>query len=258
MGSFANTLFIILLGWLQGAVSAVWSAFTSENGTSFLAWIGRHWILLAGILCAAGLAADLCVYILRWKPFRVWKSFFTRGKGAEDTRPAEQAGDMRESGPLFPENRKPESSSSASGHQTTVSDRTEPDLSHWEREPEPEKTVRPAIPAVQDRPAVITNAGYVVPEDSPYRRPAAQQPVRPETGSAGAGRTKAASQESSGEPSSIPAPRRRRRISVSDLFSDPEEDIREFDAPQHIIDSRAAYHDPVYPRGWKKSEDEDK
>ena len=50
--------------------------------------------------------------------------------------------------------------------------------------------------------------------------------------------------------------RRRRRINVSELFSDPEEDLRPFDAPQNVINSQQAYHEPVYPRGWKKSEDE--
>lgn len=80
MGSFANSLFKIMLGWLQGAVSAVWSAFTSEKGNSLFNWIGRNWILIAGILCVIGLAADLCVYIFRWKPFRVWKSFFSRDR----------------------------------------------------------------------------------------------------------------------------------------------------------------------------------
>ena len=30
----------------------------------------------------------------------------------------------------------------------------------------------------------------------------------------------------------------------------------EADVPQHVIDSRKAYRDPVYPRGWKKSEEE--
>ena len=48
---------------------------------------------------------------------------------------------------------------------------------------------------------------------------------------------------------------RRRRLNVSDLFSNPEEELYDFEAPQQLIDSRKAYHDPVYPRGWKKSED---
>ena len=51
MGSFANTLFRGMLGWLQGIVSAVWSAFTSEKGGSFFTWIGKYWILIAGLLC---------------------------------------------------------------------------------------------------------------------------------------------------------------------------------------------------------------
>ena len=76
MGSFANTLFRGMLGWLQGIVSAVWSAFTSEKGSSFFTWIGKYWILIAGLLCIIGLVSVLGVYIVRWKPYKVWKSFF--------------------------------------------------------------------------------------------------------------------------------------------------------------------------------------
>ena len=69
-----------MLGWLQGIVSAVWSAFTSEKGGSFFTWIGKYWILIAGLLCIIGLVSDLGVYIVRWKPYKVWKSFFSRKK----------------------------------------------------------------------------------------------------------------------------------------------------------------------------------
>ena len=37
-------------------------------------------------------------------------------------------------------------------------------------------------------------------------------------------------------------------------FNDPEEELRQIDTPQQVIDSRKAYRDPVYPRGWNKSE----
>ena len=97
MGSFANSLFKIMLGWLQTAVSAVWSAFTSKNGSSFFSWIGQHWILLAGILCVIGLATDLCVYFCRWQPYKVWKSFFTGYKGTDEHYPGrtESAGNPK-------------------------------------------------------------------------------------------------------------------------------------------------------------------
>ena len=57
-------------------------------------------------------------------------------------------------------------------------------------------------------------------------------------------------------PEPIPArTKRRRRLNVSDLFSNPEEDLREIEAPQDVIDRRKAYREPVYPRGWKQNEE---
>lgn len=252
MGSFANALFKVMLGWLQGAASAVWSAFTSENGASFLTWIGRHWILVAGVLCVIGLAADLCVYLFRWRPYKVWKSFFNRNREEEydkpeDNKPApvrpivkERSRETEERNPYPPSGRRA----------TEVPD--EPDLSSWKDEPE---TPAAAEPYAAATPSTITKSGYVVPADSPYRRPA------------GTGKAKTpASTEPEPAPvhseENVPAvsaePRRRRRIRVNELFTDPEEEIHEFDAPQHVIDARRAYHEPVYPRGWKKSEESDK
>ena len=248
MGSFANSLFKIMLGWLQTAVSAVWSAFTSENGSTIFNWIGRHWILLAGILCVLGLVTDLCVYIFRWKPYKVWKSFFA---GAKDT-------DLQ----------KPNTNPQPTGFQIKKSEDSDPiknpaaepavnirkdipeesDFSKWEAEDSENADYEIVQP--HEKPAMITNAGYIVPADSPYRRPAEEEIRTEETDQHGyySPRTERK------EPTPI-APRRRKRINVSELFTDPEEELRQFDAPQHVIDSRKAYRDPVYPRGWKKNED---
>ena len=165
MGSFANSLFTVLLGWLQGAVSAVWNAFTSEKGNSFLNWIGNNWILIAVVLCITGLAADLCVYLLRWKPMRVWKSFLTRDREEEEPMerrrtPAVQPKAYRRTFPQQPEeaDTRPEPAKASE----------DPDLSQWEEE------AKPAQPERTEKPATVTGAGYVVPQDSPYRRPAAE------------------------------------------------------------------------------------
>ena len=48
-----------------------------KNG-SLLVWVGRNWKILAAVLCAAGLVIDFAVYMARWRPFRVWASFFRR------------------------------------------------------------------------------------------------------------------------------------------------------------------------------------
>ncbi len=246
MGSFANSLFKILLGWVQGTAAAVWSAFTNKDGGTFFEWIGRHWILIACILCVTGAAADLCVYLFRWKPYKVLKSYFARKRGTADgelysrtaTEQTAGTGVTKQEQISGPKNR-PVSRPSCEPY-------AEPDLSHWETEPE--SIARDSEEAVPE-PDTVTRSGYVVPADSPYRRPAERIRAKAEDENgtaAGTGRE---------EPTPI-APRRRRKIKVTDLFTDPEEELRQFDAPQHVIDSRKAYHDPVYPHGWKKNEED--
>ena len=253
MGSFANTLFRVMLGWLQGIISAVWSAFTSEKGGSLLTWIGKHWIPIAAILCIIGLVSDLGVYIIRWKPYKVWKSFLFRKKEEEEEpvperrpltnerpvrRRAQPAPIQRASVQKAPEPIEPEEENNQGA------------FSRWEPEIyQEEKTYTAPRESV---PVTVTPAGYHVPVDSPYRRP--QQPVPApaaelRTEAAPAGKQEAEKQQPV-------LYRRRRRINVSELFSDPEEELHPFEAPQNVINSQKAYHEPVYPRGWKKSEDE--
>lgn len=252
MGSFANSLFKIMLGWLQGIVSAVWSAFTSEKGNSLFNWIGRNWILIAGALCVVGLAADLCVYIFRWKPFRVWKSFFSKDKEAEET-------EEESRGSVHNEivRKRIKASETDTVREPVQIERAdplqEPDFSKWqEKTEEPRRTdIQPA-----EKPVTVTNAGYVIPEDSPYRRPAVKTPAQAMSGQYAGKKETTASGTDRNEPNPV-APRRRRRINVTELFTDPEEELRQFDAPQNVIDSRKAYREPVYPHGWQKSEDKE-
>ena len=254
MGSFANTLFRVMLGWLQGIISAVWSAFTSEKGGSLLTWIGKHWIPIAAVLCIIGLVSDLGVYIVRWKPYKVWKSFFFHNKEEEeepvpDRRPLMNEKPVRRRVPAAPA--QPENVQS-------VPENAEPepeeayqpaDFSRWEPEPPKEEKAYPT--PRESVPVTVTPAGYHVPADSPYRRPRPAAAAVPEQEAEAV----SAGKQETGKAQPV-LYRRRRRINVSELFSDPEEDLRPFDAPQNVINSQQAYHQPVYPRGWKKSEDE--
>lgn len=252
MGSFANSLFKFMLGWLQGAVSAVWSAFTNEKGNTVFNWIGKNWILIAGILCAIGLAADLCVYIFRWKPFRVWKSFFTRNSGEEPAyKEQNRVPEDNPRRPVVMPGKNPVRNQLQTDHTDSMQ---EPDFSQWEEEKEEQG--RPADSQPAEKPATVTNAGYIVPEDSPYRRPAVHTPAQKPYGQDTVSRRKPDAGTERKDPNPL-APRRRRRINVTELFTDPEEELRQFDAPQNVIDSRKAYRDPVYPRGWQKSEDKE-
>lgn len=78
MGQFADTLFRMLLGWVQTAMSWLWNLAAEAKSSEWLAWILDNWLPLVLLLCGAGLALDFLVYLLRWQPYRVWKSFFSR------------------------------------------------------------------------------------------------------------------------------------------------------------------------------------
>ena len=226
MGSFSNTVFSILLGWIQGLISVLWSAFTAGDGESFFQFIGNNWIKIAVILCAAGLVADFTVYFFRWAPYKVWQSFFRRLKnrknGTEEA--ADEASEEWEKSDADPANyylpeslRADEPDDGESFRRRSRNGTKDPDdLSRWEvseketSEPEPE--------------AEITKAGYTVPMDSPYRRPGQK------TG--------------------------RRRLRVSMLGEDDGDGEIHYYSPRPIVDHREAYHAPVYPEGWKENSGE--
>ena len=86
MGNFANTLFSVLLGWVQQAVAWLWSLAGSDGANGLMGWVTDNWLLLAVGLCLLGAAVDLIVYIIRWQPYRVWR-LFARRAGAQE--PAE-------------------------------------------------------------------------------------------------------------------------------------------------------------------------
>lgn len=159
MGSFANTVFSILLGWMQGLISAIWSAFTGKEGESFFQFIGNNWIKIAVILCAVGAIADFSVYFFRWQPYKVWRSFWRRLKNKGET-PVEAGNEPQEEwkndGADEPEERE------LSPRRQAEPD-TDDDLSRWKVS---EKEMPEAEPEAE-----ITKAGYTVPLDSPYRKP---------------------------------------------------------------------------------------
>ena len=254
MGSFANALFRAMLGWLQGIVSAVWSAFTSDKSGSFFTWIGKHWIPIAVLLCIIGLVSDLGVYIVRWKPYKVWKGFFFRNKQEEETAPErrplryEHTPDRRKT--PVPEKRaavpvqEPEMKAADPEPEYKKND-----FSRWETETKTEEAYSEPLKPQESIPVTVTPAGYRVPADSPYRRPqAVPTSVQEETAESTSVR------QETGKTQPV-LYRRRRRLNVSELFGDPEEELRSFDAPQNVINSQEAYHNPVYPRGWKKDEE---
>lgn len=84
MGSFANSALNFMLGWVRAAAEWLWQLVGSSDGTSAMAWLGEHWLTAAVGLCIAGIVIDFMVYLARWRPDLVWRSFMRRmSKGSK-------------------------------------------------------------------------------------------------------------------------------------------------------------------------------
>ena len=72
MGNFANTLFSVLLGWVQRVTAWLWQLITAEGQGGLMDWLLDNWLALAVGLCVLGVVVDALVYLIRWQPYRVW------------------------------------------------------------------------------------------------------------------------------------------------------------------------------------------
>lgn len=77
MNNFANSLLHLLLSWMRMLFSDFLSFF-QEGSSGLISWISKRWTLLALILIAAGLTVDLLIYLLRWRPQKVWQTKLRR------------------------------------------------------------------------------------------------------------------------------------------------------------------------------------
>jgi len=256
MGSFANTVFRLLLGWLQGLASVLWSALTEKGGESFFLFLEKHWLPIAGILCAIGLAADFAVYLFRWEPYKVWKTSWNRitRKNKSGAEPEEEDS-FRPAGTETQEIREAPPAREIRGEAANL-DRWKDeapsggeraynggDLSGSEEAYSSEdlysseEVYSGGVPAG----AEITKAGYTVPADSPYRRPEDRQAA-------------------AGGNEYLPDARknRRRRNRLSSFLGDDESEPGFFyRPPAPLMDKKDAYNEPVYPEKWKGNSDHD-
>ena len=242
MSGFANTVFTLMIGWFRTVVSLIWSGLTDKNGGNLFTWIGNHWIVIALILFAVGTVVDLSVYLFRWKPLDVIRSYFDRKKGIIRSNHTDPASGTSY-GPDIKSNHHPYGSE----YQPLFASNQDPGYSGEDPYTRIDAaTQKPAIPI--PGPSQRINAERndygktEVPADSPYRRPVPEPEDDPEP----------INETDHSRRNPDPVVRtRRRRINVAELFGNPEEDMIHFDPPKPVIDQSEAYHNPVYPRNWK-------
>lgn len=78
MNSFANSLLALLFGWARTLIQEVWTTAASGRYSGFLAWLGDHWLWLALFLCLCCTAVDFLVWMVRWRPYLVWRTSYRR------------------------------------------------------------------------------------------------------------------------------------------------------------------------------------
>ena len=76
MGSFANSAFHLLMGWLRAAAQAVWGLISGRDSGSFIDWFSDNWLALAVGICVVCTVIDVLIHLIRWRPYKVWASFF--------------------------------------------------------------------------------------------------------------------------------------------------------------------------------------
>ncbi|MBQ6398966.1 MAG: hypothetical protein IJI21_02490 [Clostridia bacterium] len=243
MGSFANSVFSALLGWIQSIAQSVWNALSTAPKDSALSWAGRNWIPLAVALCAFGVICDFVVYLFRWRPLRVWRRFFRRGRAGEKAElkeKPEDSGDFREEPQAFEPAREPEA---AYDPAPLKDEPVEPEkTSASGNRPEDRFGLREATQGLFNRWEEPEEGRRV--DDSPYRRPPQEQ--REEN-----------PQERSPETTDIEqrlvrSGRKRRAARLVREFNETPD--HSFPAASELISADEAYYRPVYPQKWQEQE----
>ena len=90
MGTLADSLFNVLMGWVRALVNGIWALFTTDH-TTLLEFLGKNWIMIVVVILAAGLAIDWLVWLIRWRPYHLW----ARTGGGRDGQAQKAPGDRR-------------------------------------------------------------------------------------------------------------------------------------------------------------------
>ena len=72
--AYSSAIVDVMLGWLKGLANWVLRLFNlaGSSGTSPLLWLSQNWLRLLIVLMIVGVAGDLLVWLVRWRPHWVW------------------------------------------------------------------------------------------------------------------------------------------------------------------------------------------
>lgn len=68
----SNAIVNVMLSWLKGLAGWVLRLFDLASGYSPLQFLAENWLKILVILLVIGLAGDLLIWLIRWRPHWVW------------------------------------------------------------------------------------------------------------------------------------------------------------------------------------------
>lgn len=77
MNAFADWLFSALFGWMGSAANGAWNALVNARG-GISTFFSKYWLVLLLIVLLAGTVLDYAVWLVRWRPYLVWRSWISR------------------------------------------------------------------------------------------------------------------------------------------------------------------------------------
>lgn len=74
ISAYSSAIVDAMLGWLKSFANWVLLLFNlaGSSGTSPLLWLSQNWLRLFIVLAVIGVAGDLLVWFVRWRPHWVW------------------------------------------------------------------------------------------------------------------------------------------------------------------------------------------
>lgn len=91
---YTNAIVNAMLSWLKGLVNWVLKLFNLSGGASPLRFLANNWLKLLIFFLIIGVAVDMLVWLVRWRPYWVWfrkkrviindKNFFSQERYIDD------------------------------------------------------------------------------------------------------------------------------------------------------------------------------
>ena len=265
MNTFANSLFSLLFGWARNLIRRVWTGVSSGAYGGFFTWLGDHWMWLVLVLCAAGTVLDFMVWLIRWRPYLVWRTNIRnlkrrlRGGGIGNTRRFERGYEGGIDLDMAPPEENPQAEPEA------------PSLFDALPQEQPASVYQPPAASAPSYGPVGQAPVYAQEEAAFLESETRQRQFTPAAGYE-APPLFPSTRRNSAYTTDLPAARRRRRsekyekkkpVWAGKLMGGDEED-RLLDGLPPAVDRQQAFHEPVYPRkpqaadsysAWQRPED---